>query len=165
MRLELRLENNPRFKEIIDLSNNLWSEMVEVTSALEPIRIPKLYPWAAGAELKTARRKIFDITGKYNEWYGKASDFARNPDMTVGGTSELERAVNFLHYLNVLVNRINELEAKFNGNERDYRELASISRNRKVFFWSIVFFSSSTIFALALALVSIALALVSILAK
>ncbi len=165
MRLELRIEHNPRYKEIFDLSDNLLSEMVEVTRALEPIKIPKLWPWKAGAQLKAARRKIFDMTPRYNKWYGKATDFARNPEMTVGGTSELEQAVNFLHYLNVLVNRINELEAKFNGNERDYRELASISREAKTFFWAIVFFSSSTIIAVTLALVSIALALVSILAK
>ena len=163
MKLELRIENNSRFKEIMELSNNLWNEMVEVTSALEPIKIPVLWPWKAGAQLKAARRKIFDMTDKYNGWYKKAVNFTVNPEMTVGGASELERAINFLHYSGVLVNRINQLEAKFNENERDYRHLTSISRERKVFFWSIVFFSSSTIIAVALALVSIALALVSIL--
>jgi hypothetical protein len=95
------------------------------------------------------------MTPRYNEWYQKAWHFPRNPDMTVGGTSELERALNFLHYSNMIVNRINQLESKFNDNERGYRELASISRGAKAMWWAFTFFLIGTITAVVLALISI----------
>jgi hypothetical protein len=107
-KLNLKMEDNPLFYEILNEHNAIMSEWNRLSHQLEDMKIPKLISPRFRRRLQSVGLGIQELQKQFLQWNGKADGLFTSPNYIF--SEDEERELGFIHYSGLLQDIRNHLD-------------------------------------------------------
>ncbi|HKZ22487.1 MAG TPA: hypothetical protein VJ165_04710 [candidate division Zixibacteria bacterium] len=126
--VKLDPESNPEYSSLIKGYNSLLDRWNEINLSLHKFKVPKIFLFKTENKLFNIGRNLKSLQKDYLEWQGKATGFYLNPHYKFEAGTANDLA--YLHYTNVLSNRLLHLELIMQLINNNYNLMHYIIDNR-----------------------------------